>query len=100
MPARDSRFVSVRPRRLLTTSSPNYPSGHESSKKPAYAPSEGRSMKRTALFVLLLILLPCEAFAQTAAQASYPSRAVRLITPVTSGGTADFVARAVAKKLD
>src|SRR4051812_32077924 len=56
-------------------------------------------MERTVLCGMLLMSLPWQAFAQTTVVAPYPSRAVRLITPVTSGGTADFVARAVAKKL-
>src|SRR6476469_6164817 len=57
-------------------------------------------MERTVLCGMLLMSLPWQAFAQTTVLAPYPSRAVRLITPVTSGGTADFVARAVAKKLN
>ena len=57
------------------------------------------SMKRTVLFASLLVLLACQSSAQSPAGAPYPSRAVRLITPVASGGTADLVARAVAKKL-
>jgi tripartite-type tricarboxylate transporter receptor subunit TctC len=56
-------------------------------------------MKRTALFVSSLLLLSFRVFAQSPADALYPSRAVRLITPVASGGTGDVVARAVAKKL-
>ncbi|HEX3170247.1 MAG TPA: tripartite tricarboxylate transporter substrate binding protein, partial [Burkholderiales bacterium] len=49
----------------------------------------------------LMILLAGHSHAQNPAAAPYPTRAVRLISPVASGGTtADVVARAVAKKLN
>ena len=56
-------------------------------------------MRQASLIALSLITLSCPALSQSLASAPYPSRAVRLITPVTSGGSADFVARAIAKKL-
>ena len=47
------------------------------------------------------MLCAYHAHAQVPAGAPYPTRAVRLISPVASGGTtADVVARAVAKKLN
>ena len=48
-----------------------------------------------------MILLAGHTHAQNPPAAPYPTRAVRLISPVASGGTtADVVARAVAKKLN
>ena len=56
-------------------------------------------MKQIALIASFLVVFACPTYAQSPAVAAYPSRAVRLITPVTPGGSADLVARAVAKNL-
>ena len=51
-----------------------------------------------ALVAAGVTLMACHAYAQSSA-APYPSRGVRMITPVTSGGTGDIMARGVAKQL-
>lgn len=62
-------------------------------------------LMRVALVALVALvavvpgLVVCHAYAQSTAGAPYPSRSVRLITPVTAGGTGDIMARGVAKIL-
>lgn len=55
-------------------------------------------ISRAVVFAVVLNVYAGQAWAQGAA-AAYPSRGVRLITPVTSGGTGDIMARGVAKIL-
>ena len=53
-------------------------------------------MKRTAILAALCF---CFAATQVFAQGSYPSKPVKLIVPVTTGGPSDLVARILSEKL-
>ena len=53
-------------------------------------------MKRTAILAAICL---CFAATQVFAQGSYPSKPVKLIVPVTTGGPSDLVARILGDKL-
>ena len=55
-------------------------------------------MKRSAIAALAAAVL-CVSTLGATAQTSYPSKPVKLIVPVTTGGPSDLVARILGEKL-
>src|SRR5215475_5278374 len=56
-------------------------------------------MTAPARAVLLLAALACAGLSPALAQDTYPSRPVRVIVPLSAGGSADVIPRIVADKL-